>query len=90
MAKRGALNFFTTNFLVKTEFTYFSTGTDPEGRPDGPGYFLRKKKSRWENGKGKERKEKEKEKGSIKKLSRHNLFIRAYIGLHWPMGVGAE
>ena len=24
-----------------------------------------------------------------KKLSRHNLFFHAYIGLHWPIGVGA-
>ena len=56
----------------------------PAGLPPPPGPV-----KKGEKGKGKERKEKGKRRNDTKKLSRHNRFFRAYIGLHWPMGVGA-
>ena len=54
----------------------------------GPPPLLRqkKKKKRGERERKEKKKKRGKRKRDIKKLRCHNLFVCAYIGLHWPMG----
>ena len=56
---------------------YMLAGADPGGRPPSSA-----KKKRGEKGKERKEKKRGKRKRDIKKLSGHNFFFRAYIGLH--------